>query len=678
MNKSDSDLKQPLRRQDSVASTAYQTSGLTWKSRLSYASMQMGITATVFFTSSNVRKYYTDNLGLDFMTVGAIVAVSKCLDLFFDSGIAYVGDNMTTRWGRRKPFIFVSTIILAVAYAMLALPIGQTLDATSWFAIFYFLQHTVGYSTLAISYSALGYELTDDYHERTVLFGTSGAFGSIALLLCAGLNMGLGGMFPDSLGTQNLVSSVVFVALIGVSLPLLMYNTKETRGELVAEDVEVDVDVDAASQDQHNTSDNITAESALIGGKVTMKKPPIIPTIKRMISYSPFRIYLSSFLIGSVGGSTPGILLLYYMQYSTKMTNPTFYSGIIMAVMVCGCMIIIPSLIHASKRYGKVKAICFAYLTSGFVFVILSCMPPSFGGILAMAVSGALVQSASNALPSSMLADIVDYDELHSGERIEAMFAAFHTNISKVIEIPAGVAPMLILGALGYVNNGGCHCGCGVQCDDGVDVNAGCMAPSDYGEANCTWQPAAVEFGLRVLFTGVPGLCLMLAGLVMWRFPITMKVHNKILKGILHHQDSESAIDPLTKEIVLPPSLQRDPADVPMYQQLDHFYAWELRSAVQHQQVERIRMWVITQLSLWTTVLTSLVLTMVITPFFADTTVMSTVLSLASIFASVAAALVAWEVGRLRAFDTLSSSPFEKEFVPAGIERYLEKGTSVI
>merc|ERR1712045_686221 len=67
-------------------------------------------------------------------------------------------------------------------------------------------------------------------------------------------------------------------------------------------------------------------------------------------------------------------------------------------------------------------------------------------------------------LPDGLLADCIDYDELLTGDRSEAMYTVVETQLALSIEIVGGVLPLTVLQLLSFANNGGCDCGCGTPC----------------------------------------------------------------------------------------------------------------------------------------------------------------------------------------------------------------------
>ena len=52
-----------------------------------------------------------------------------------------------------------------------------------------------------------------------------------------------------------------------------------------------------------------------------------------------------------------------------------------------------------------------------------------------------------------MQAEVIDYDELHTGRRREAQYAGFWGILPKLAAIPGAVLPIALLASLGYVPN---------------------------------------------------------------------------------------------------------------------------------------------------------------------------------------------------------------------------------
>jgi Na+/melibiose symporter-like transporter len=70
-------------------------------------------------------------------------------------------------------------------------------------------------------------------------------------------------------------------------------------------------------------------------------------------------------------------------------------------------------------------------------------------------------RSCPDVIPDAILADLIDYDEFHTGARSESSYTVVETNLQQFMEVPAYALPFTAVGLAGYVNNGGCSCGCG-------------------------------------------------------------------------------------------------------------------------------------------------------------------------------------------------------------------------
>ena len=111
---------------------------------------------------------YTIALHLSPAKLGLIGSFPRLLDAIYDIWLGNLSDNTRTRWGRRRPFIAIGTILSALFFVAIGwVPLGLTANGQ----LAYFTAASMGYwlafGTYAIPFNALGYELTNDYDERT-------------------------------------------------------------------------------------------------------------------------------------------------------------------------------------------------------------------------------------------------------------------------------------------------------------------------------------------------------------------------------------------------------------------------------------------------------------------------------------------------------------------------------
>jgi GPH family glycoside/pentoside/hexuronide:cation symporter len=145
-------------------------------------------------------------------------------------------------------------------------------------------------------------------------------------------------------------------------------------------------------------------------------------------------------------------------------------------------------------------------------------------------------------LGPAMQADVIDYDELHTGKRREAQYSAFWGMLPKFVAIPSAAGPIAILGSIGYVPN--------------------------------AVQTPQVVFAIKAIFALTPAVFSTLAFFIAWRFPIDERVHRAILEGCERHRNGLDAVDPLTGLTVSPVRLRAVDDDTSWF--LDHFSRGEL------------------------------------------------------------------------------------------------------
>ena len=123
-------------------------------------------------------------LGMNPALAGLLASIPRLFDAFTDPLIGYASDNTQTRWGRRRPYIFIGAILVGLCFmALWQLPAGQSESFYFWYfligSLFFFLAYTI----FITPWVALGYELTPDYNERTKLMGTQNFIGQIAYFI---------------------------------------------------------------------------------------------------------------------------------------------------------------------------------------------------------------------------------------------------------------------------------------------------------------------------------------------------------------------------------------------------------------------------------------------------------------------------------------------------------------
>ena len=142
------------------------TQGFATKFFYGIGSIAFGVKDNGF--SALLLLFYNQALGLDARLAGLAIAIALVVDAFLDPLIGYASDHLNTRWGRRHPFMYAAAIPVALSYLLLFSP-PANLDQQALF--FYLLVSAILVRALIALYeipsSALVAELTQGYDQRT-------------------------------------------------------------------------------------------------------------------------------------------------------------------------------------------------------------------------------------------------------------------------------------------------------------------------------------------------------------------------------------------------------------------------------------------------------------------------------------------------------------------------------
>jgi len=167
--------------------------------------------------------FYGTVIGLEPGLVGLAILIALVVDAISDPLVGYWSDNFRSRWGRRHPFMYAAALPVALSYFLLWNPPdwGQT-------GLFIYLTVLAVLIRTFITFyetpsSALIPELTTDYADRTslqayrLLFGWSAGTGMSVVMFGVLLTGPLGMRDPGAYATYGIIASVLIFATIMMS-----------------------------------------------------------------------------------------------------------------------------------------------------------------------------------------------------------------------------------------------------------------------------------------------------------------------------------------------------------------------------------------------------------------------------------------------------------------------------
>ncbi|MBX7533495.1 MFS transporter [Qipengyuania sp. 1XM1-15A] len=167
--------------------------------------------------------FYGTVIGLEPGLVGLAIFIALTFDAISDPLVGYWSDNFHSRWGRRHPFMYAAAMPVALSYFLLWNPPdwGQT-------GLFLYLTGLAVLIRTFITFyetpsSALIPELTSDYEERTSLqsyrlfFGWTGG-SMMSIIMFGALMTGPMGMLDrGAYATYGIIGSILILTAILIS-----------------------------------------------------------------------------------------------------------------------------------------------------------------------------------------------------------------------------------------------------------------------------------------------------------------------------------------------------------------------------------------------------------------------------------------------------------------------------
>ncbi|NNK11829.1 MAG: MFS transporter, partial [Flavobacteriaceae bacterium] len=149
--------------------------------------------------------------GVDPLWAGLLGGLPRIFDAVTDPIMGFISDNTKSRWGRRRPYIFIGAIISGILFFLMwQLDDNASQSYIIWHVMILQILFLVGNTMFATPLVGLGYEMTSDYNERTRLMSFANSMGQIAWMIVPWLYV----IIPDSDTFNTQTEGVRTMALI--------------------------------------------------------------------------------------------------------------------------------------------------------------------------------------------------------------------------------------------------------------------------------------------------------------------------------------------------------------------------------------------------------------------------------------------------------------------------------
>lgn len=411
--------------------------------------------------------FLTDVAGLRPDYAAWAVGLSRIWDAINDPLFGVFSDRLRTRWGRRRVLLLFGALPLGLSFMLMwIVPPFTPLGLTAYYTLVYILFDTA-FTAVHLGYNALTPELTQDYDERSSLngyrmvFSISGTLGAIILATV------LSWYITDTRLLYLIIG--IGLGLISILPPWVVFS--------------------------------VTRE------KPANELPPALPAMHALritLSNAPFRMVMGLYLLSWTTASILAAVLVYFASYHLRIPEQANY--FVLAAQG-SAILFIPAVVWLAKVMDKRRSFILGMLTWIVVLLGISGLradQAQLAYILAVLAGWGI--ATAYVIPWAMVPDVVEYDQLRTGQRREGSYYAFASFFQK---LATGAAIWGMGQALAYT---------------------GYLTPST--SQPLPVQPVQAVLAIRFFAGPVPAFLLVIAIAFAWRYPISRASHQARLEEL--------------------------------------------------------------------------------------------------------------------------------------------------
>lgn len=430
---------------------------LTRKTKLAYGAGDLGAAITAAIVGFFMNAFLLEVAGLRPGVVGIIFFVSTLWDAITDPIVGNWSDRTRSRWGRRRPWLLFGAIPFGIAFWLHWLV--PDMDANGLF-IYYLvvaLLLKTAFTAVNIPYTSLTPELTSDYNERTSLTAYRFSFSILGGVTAVGLHPVIVGMFGTDIKTGYMVSAGLWAIFIVLSAWTTFFFTREQ---------------------EHATPEK--RYGFIEGIRITFQNKAFLYVTG---------IYLLSWLTIQFVQTN---LLLYVRYWSGGEENFT----LLVLILQVTAFLFLGVWSWVSGRVGKKRTYYIGITIWAVVLAGVFLIPRDmFAPLILVSFLAGTGVSVAYLIPWSMLPDVIELDELETGQRREGVYYGFFVFLQKLgLSVGLGLSNVMLEWA-GYIN------------------------PTSAGEIVA--QPDNVLLVLRLFISLLPAVILVLSLPLAVAYPIT-------------------------------------------------------------------------------------------------------------------------------------------------------------
>ena len=372
------------------------------------------------------------SLGMHPVLWGLLFFIPRLVDALTDPIMGFISDNTQSRWGRRRPYVFIGAIIAGLSFVtMWQIYPENGLTYNFWYFLVLSLVFYLGMTIFSTPYVAMGYEMSSDYHERTRLMAVAQWIGQWAWVIVPWFWIIIydPSLFNDGAeGARELAFWVGIGCLVLCLMPAIFGKTQPSPEQV--EDISLN--------------------------KIKNSSNHLINGLKEVLQHKDFRrICIATFLIFNAFNTVAGFsffIIVHYMNGGDVAAAGTWPAWFGSLSALATCFLVIPIITYLSQKIGKLNTFLVSQSISlvGYAMFLWAFQPDNPYLMFLPLPLFAFGIGGLFTLMMSMTADICDLDEQKYGSRREATFGAVYWWMVKVGFAVAGMLSGFILWFIGF------------------------------------------------------------------------------------------------------------------------------------------------------------------------------------------------------------------------------------
>jgi GPH family glycoside/pentoside/hexuronide:cation symporter len=411
--------------------------------------------------------FLTDVAGLRPDYAAWAIAAGRFWDAINDPLFGIISDRIKSPHGRRRVLLLFGAVPLGLTYSLMwFVPQFGQAGLAVFYALIFILFDTC-YTAVHVGYNSLTPELTSDYDERSSLNGYRMAI-SISGTLGAIIFATVLGWYIEDVRRLYMVLGVG-LGLLSVLPPLIVFRVTGNY-------------------------------RSMLDGEPLPAQESVLTTIRNR----PFQMVMGLYLMSWTAASIMAAVLVYFANYYLGVPDQANY--LVLAAQG-SAVVFVPAVVWLSRRFDKRRAFIIGCVTwIVFLVSIILLQPGQIGLAFACAIFSGLGIATVYVVPWAMLPDIIEHDELNTGQRREGSFYALAAFFQK---LGTGAA-LWVMGQ--------------------IFALTGYIRPTP--DFPLPAQPEGAIMAIRWFASIVPAGLVLVSILFAWRYSITREAHERMLEQL--------------------------------------------------------------------------------------------------------------------------------------------------